>query len=155
MSDDLRHLRQVLRQAIAASRLGQRYIETHVGLRHGRLEHLLDGRQDLRVRHILAFARVLQVPPQDFLAYGCPGAQELAKHSLKDWIEPPPFGPRSGEKKNGAEPEMADLVREAVREEHSRTAAPSRDELAETIRSVVREELDASSKRRSGGRSDR
>lgn len=154
MSDDLRHLRQVLRQAIAASKLGQRYIETHVGLRHGRLEHLLDGRQDLRVRHILAFARVLKVPPQDFLAYGCPGAQELAKYRLKDWIEPPPFGPRSGET-NGAEPEMADLVREAVKEELSRSAAPAKDELAETIRSLVREELDAASKRKSGGRSDR
>jgi hypothetical protein len=152
MSDDLRPLRQLLRQAISASGLTVRTIETQVGLGHGKLEHLLDGRQDLRVRHILAFARVLRVPPQDFLALGCPGAQELAKYRLKDWIEPPSFGPRSAEKNGGAEPELAELVSEAVRKALADSFGS--EELSERIRGVVREELD-SSKREPGGRSDR
>lgn len=152
MSDDLRHLRQLLRQAIEATDLPVRQIEAEVGVGHGKLDHLLDGRQELRVRHLLGFARLLKVPPQDFLALGCPGAQETVKYRLKQWIEPPAFGPRSGEKNGGAEPEMAELVREAVRKELA--GSLNREELAETIRSVVREELD-DSKRKPGGRSER
>lgn len=138
MSDDLRPLRQLLRQAIEASGLPVRAIETRLGIRHGSLDHLLDGRSELQVRHILAVAHMLKVPPQDFLALGCPAAQEEARHRLKDWIEPLPFGPRSGQQANGTGP---------------RTAA-SPEDLVEVIRRVVREELDASPER-PGGRSDR
>ena len=152
MSDDLRSLRQLLRQAIEATNLTVRQIEAEVGLSHGKLDHLLDGRQELRVRHLLGFARLLKVPPQDFLALGCPGAQETAKYRLKQWIEPPPFGPRSGEQNGGAEPELAELVRDAVRKELA--GSLNREELAETIRGVVREELDAA-RQKPGRRSER
>ena len=135
MSDDLRALRPLLRLAIAASGLPVRAIETRLGIRHGRLDDLLDGRSELQVRHLLAAAHMLKVPPQDFLALGCPAAQEEARHRLKDWIEPLPFGP---ERANGAEPQ----------------AIASREGLVEIIRRVVREELDAS-RERPGGRTDR
>ena len=151
MSDDLRSLRQLLRQAIEATNLTVRQIEAEVGVGHGKLDHLLDGRQELRVRHLLGFARLLKVPPQDFLALGCPAAQETAKYRLKQWIEPPPFGPRSGEQ-NGAEPELAELVRDAVRKELAGSLNP--EELAESIRGVVREELDAG-REKPGRRPDR
>lgn len=47
-------------------------LEEEVGLAQGTLEQLLAGRQDLRVRHRLALARLLRVPPHRFLELGWP-----------------------------------------------------------------------------------
>lgn len=136
MSEDLRQLRAVMRQAISASRLSARRIETAMGLGHGNLERILDGRNELRVRHLLALAKLLQIPPQDFLELGVP--QEAGtKYRLKNWIMPPEFGPPNKEKKTAAEPadDMGKLVREAVQEALG-------TDLKEAIRAVVRDEMD-------------
>jgi hypothetical protein len=143
MSNDLRQLRSLLRQVIAASRLGKREIETAMGIGHGQLERVLDGTLELRVRHVLGLAHVLGVPPKDFLEIACPEPPGGAKFRLRDWIGPRELAPASAPDKSDP-PDLAAVVREAVREELARNAAPQ-ENLAEIIRAVVREELNAPS----------
>jgi transcriptional regulator with XRE-family HTH domain len=136
MSEDLRQLRAVLRQAVSACGLSARDIETAMGLGHGNLERILDGRNDLRVRHILGLAHVLKVPPQDFLELGVPQPEGGTKYRLRDWIMPREMAPPNAAKKtDGSASDVAKLVREAVQQALGA-------ELKETIRDVVREELD-------------
>lgn len=131
MSEDLRQLRAVLRQAISASRLSARSIETAMGLGHGNLERILDGRNDLRVRHLLALAKLLKIPPQDFLELGVP--QEAGtKYRLRDWIRPPEARPPNAD---APDADLGKLVRNAVQEALG-------TDLKEAIRAVVRDEMD-------------
>src|ERR1044071_6718362 len=136
MSEDLRQLRAVLRQAVSSCGLTARDIETAMGLGHGNLERILDGRNELRVRHILGLARLLKVPPQDFLELGVPQPEGGTKYRLHDWIMPREMAPPNAARK-AADPgnDVAKLVREAVQQALGA-------ELKETIRDVVREELD-------------
>ena len=144
MSEDLRQLRAVLRQAISASRLSARNIETAMGLGHGNLERILDGRNDLRVRHIVALARLLKIPPQDFLELGVPQPEAGTKYRLKDWIMPPEFGPPgAGKKADDPSNDVAKLLRDAVQEALG-------TDLKETIRTVVREEMDGKAPKAKG-----
>ena len=137
MSEDLRQLRAVLRQAISACRMSGRDIETAMGIGHGNLERILDGRNELRVRHIVALARLLKVPPQDFLELGVPQPEGSTKYRLHDWVLPQQIAPPNAAKKTGSSAnDVARLVREAVQEALSA-------EFKETIRDVVREELDS------------
>lgn len=139
MSEDLRQLRAVLRQAISACGLSARNIETAMGLGHGNLERILDGRNDLRVRHVLAFAKLLKVPPQDFLELGVPQPEGGTKYRLHDWIMPREMAPphaRAAKKTEGSADDVGKLVREAVQQALG-------SELKEAVRDVVREELDA------------
>jgi transcriptional regulator with XRE-family HTH domain len=137
MSEDLRQLRAVLRQAISASRLSARDVETAMGCGHGSLERLLDGRNEIRVRHILGLARLLKVPPQDFLELGVHQPEGGPKYRLRDWIMPPEFGPPNAAAKKTSAPsnDVAALVREAVQEALGTN-------LKEAVRAVVREEMD-------------
>src|SRR5262245_18399187 len=134
MSEDLRQLSAVLRQALSASGVAVRHVETAMGCGHGNLERILDGSDDLRVRHIVGLARLLRVPPQDFLELGVPQPEGVAKYRLKDWVMPAVFGPPiSAKKASGPSEEVAAMVRKAVQE------ALGAD-LKEAVRAVVREE---------------
>lgn len=136
MSEDLRQLRAVMRQAISASGVAVRHVEAAMGCGHGNVERILDGRVELRVRHVVGLARLLRVPPGDFLELGFPQPEGTAKYRLKDWIMPAPFGPPNAAKKtNGASEDVAALVRDAVQEALG-------THLKEAVRTVVREELD-------------
>ena len=106
-----------------------------MGLGHGSLERILDGRNDLRVRHILALAKLLKIPPQDFLEVGVP--QEAGtKYRLKDWIMPPAFQPPNAAKTTEAPAaDLGQLVRDAVQEALG-------TDLKDAIRAVVRDEID-------------
>jgi len=85
MSDgDLRQLRSLLREALAHSPLSARALETVLGIGHGNLSHLLEGRLELRVRHVLSIARALGVPPHQFLELGCPETTGAARRDLSD-----------------------------------------------------------------------
>ena len=120
MSDkDLLQLRRVLGEAVRATRMPVREMERQLGIGHGNLYRILDGSLDLRVRHLIALADLLGVPPTDFLELGCPAAVERAKRRLSDWI-----GASSRERTAG--PAIASL---------------SLDELKELIRGAVREEM--------------
>ena len=119
MSDkDLLQLRQVLREAVYASGIPIREMERRLGIGHGNLYRMLDGSLDLRVRHLIALADILGVPPTDFLEMGCPDAVQRAKRGLSDLIGAPT-------RKSPAEPtaaslslaDLKELIREAVREE--------------------------------------
>lgn len=121
MSDkDLLQLRQVLREAVYASSMPIREMERRLGIGHGNLYRMLDGSLDLRVRHLIALADLLGVPPTDFLEMGCPDAVQRAKGRLSDLIGAPA-------RKSSAEPTAASL---------------SLTDLKELIRDAVREEMD-------------
>jgi transcriptional regulator with XRE-family HTH domain len=122
LANDLQQLRQVLREAVRAARMPIRAMERRLGIGHGNLYRILDGQLDLRVRHLLALADLLQIPPSDLLEAGCPDAESQAKHRLGDWI-----GQRTA---RPAEPTAASL---------------SLEQLKELIRGAVREELEQKS----------
>jgi Cro/C1-type helix-turn-helix DNA-binding protein len=124
MADELKTLRQVLRQAARASHESTKDLETALGLGHGNLERLLDGSLELRVRHLVAMAKVLDVPPADFLELGLPEVHRSARHHLADWIGRPPL------RAAAAEPAAAALP-------------VSQDDLLQMIRAAVQEALDA------------
>lgn len=121
MSDsDLRRLRALVREALPTYHGAGRALEDALGIGHGNLSHLLDGRLELRVRHLLAIATMLGVPPHQFLELGCPEATENARRDLTDFVAmslPP-------------ERKVAMQAKKAA-------------ELDERIRRIVREEMDA------------
>jgi hypothetical protein len=105
-------LRAVLQRAVSVARLPVRTVEEALGLPRGAWEHLLSGRRILKVYHLLALARLLDVPPGDFLDLGLPEASRAADRRPADWFASrPPFKP----------PEPAadweTVVRDAVRRE--------------------------------------
>ncbi len=122
--DDLKNLRQVIRQVIRASGRRRRELEVVLGLGRGNLERLTDGTMELKVRHLLELAEFLAVPPADFLVLGCPETTAMAKRRLKDWLAP---------------------VRRAEEEGASAERPLSRADIAEVVRAelagVMREEL--------------
>jgi hypothetical protein len=116
---DLLQLRQVLRKAVSTIRMPAREIERRLGLGSGNLYRVIDGSLDLRIRHLLALADLLGVPPTDFLEMGCPSAMQRATRRLSDWI--------------GASTQKSTSPQTA--------ASLSLDELKELIRNTVREAL--------------
>jgi transcriptional regulator with XRE-family HTH domain len=122
LEEDLRSLCQVLARAIDASGLQRRDVERALKLRNGTLGKLLDGSLDLRVEHLTALARLLRIPPSDFLRLGCPQTRAAATYRLADWLGPA----------EGATPAPA-----------AASQPPTPEELAEMVRAAVREELAA------------
>src|SRR6185295_17669627 len=84
---DLRQLRQVLRRAVRAAGLKNRELEHRLGIGSGNIYRMLDGTLDLRVRHLLELADLLEIPPSDLLELGCPNAVSRAKRRLGDVID--------------------------------------------------------------------
>jgi transcriptional regulator with XRE-family HTH domain len=130
---ELREIRAFLREALQASRKTTRVLERTLGIGSGKLQALLDGSLDLRVRHLLAIAEVLSVPPEDLLAFTCREARESAKYRATDWL--PHLRPR----------------------EDGQPLPKNLDQLKELIRAAVQEELDergfsGSRSRRTGAR---
>lgn len=125
--EDLSELRAVMREAVAACRRSNRELEDELGLGHGSLQRLLDGRIDIRVNHLLAIARILQIHPLEFLEIGFPDWP--ARHHLTDWMKPDLR--KRARKKPGlpsTREELVELVRGVVQEEfEARDAAPARN----------------------------
>jgi transcriptional regulator with XRE-family HTH domain len=84
--NDLYSLRLVVGRAIRASGRRLRELEDEIGVRHGNLRRLMEGEAEIRISHLIALARALRVSPADFLAAGCPKANRMAKHRLRQWI---------------------------------------------------------------------
>lgn len=147
MNRNLEQLRELLRQAVKACGLSARQIERQVGLGNGCLERILDGRNDLRVRHILGFAELLKVPPQDFLELGVAQPEGGTKYRLRDWLAPRRFEPASSSKSaNGGSEDLAKLVHDAVQKAVAGNVVAGSAELKEAVRAVVREEMDSTRK---------
>jgi hypothetical protein len=115
---DLQQLRLVLREAVYANPMPVREMERRLGIGHGNLYRMLDGSLDMRVRHLLALADLLGVPPTDFLEMGCPDAIKRAPRRLSDLLGAPSRG-RAAEPTVAALslPELKELIRGAIREE--------------------------------------
>lgn len=115
---ELSPLRTVLARAVAAARLPVRTVEEALDLPRGGWEKLLAGRRILRVQHLLALARLLDIPPGDFLDLGLPEASRAADRRLSDWLSPtsPPFKPPQP-----AAPDWETVIRDAVRRELDRS----------------------------------
>ena len=113
MSRKLTPLREVLRRAAAAARLRQKTIEQALALPRGGWDELTSGRRVLRVRHLLAFARLLSVPPEDFLEAGMPELSSPTGVRLTDWIDP--ARPRFASASPGGD--LQTLVRDTIRRE--------------------------------------
>lgn len=87
-------------------------IEDALELPRGGWEELLAGRRVLRVRHLLALARLLRVPPEDLLDAGLPDARSAAPLRLTDWVDPTPrFA------KEAPAGDLQALIRDLVRRE--------------------------------------
>jgi len=118
MSDsDLKQLRQVLREAVKAAGLSNRELEQRLGIGSGNIYRMLDGTLDLRVRHLLALADLLGIPPSDLLELGCPDAASRAKRRLADVIGRKPSQPTEPTAASLSLEQLKELIRDAVREE--------------------------------------
>ena len=113
MSRELKPLRAVLKRAVAAARLHRRTVEQALELPPGAWDEVVAGRRILRVRHLLALAQLLGVPPEDFLEAALPEASRPAGRRLADWLDP--AQPRF----KNAQPaeDWQALIEEAVRRE--------------------------------------
>jgi hypothetical protein len=117
MSDsDLRTLRALVRAALPTYHGSGRAIEELLGIGHGNLSHLLDGRLELRVRHLLAIAKMLGVPPHQFLELGCPEAIDAARRDLTDFVSMS-LPPERKVAMQAKTPELDNRIRKIVREE--------------------------------------
>ncbi len=121
MSRQLAPLREVLQRAVAAARLRRPAIEQALALPPGGWEQVASGRRVLRVRHLLALARLLSVPPEDLLEAGLPDAGSPAGLRLTDWIDParPRFASASPAE------DLQTLIRDTVRRELNGREQPS------------------------------
>jgi hypothetical protein len=144
-STELAQLRSVLRQAVKACRKPVREIENALGIGHGNLASLLDGSLELRLRHLLGFARFLSVAPQDFLEIAFPRQEAGAKYRLHDWLGLNEPKPSHAAKPNGPPEDLPALLKQAIREEFG-------GDFKEAVRAVLREEQTAQTQkpRRSG-----
>jgi transcriptional regulator with XRE-family HTH domain len=121
MDKDLKTLHDLVRQLLDQTRMTKRRLEEEIGLAHGTLEQLLSGRQDLRVRHLLALARLLRIPPHQLLQLGCPEATAAADQDLAVWLGHPP------EPAKPIVPLPEDQIRALVRDEMRRLQGSTGD----------------------------
>ena len=84
--NDLRSMRRLLGELVEKLDRSHRELEDLLEIGHGNLHKLLDGKIELRVRHLLTFAELLQVAPSELLAVGCPEAEAAATRRLSDWL---------------------------------------------------------------------
>jgi len=119
---DERALRQVLREAVRLTGRTHRDLEDELHIGHGNIQKLLTGRVRLTVRHLLAFAVLLDVPAAEFLALAYPEQVATARRHLADLLAP---GLEGNERRAA-----------------SAALPASREELAEVVRAAVSAELD-------------
>lgn len=116
---EMKELRRVLAEAVKATRLTRRELERALGLGSGNLSRWEDGTLEIRLRHLLGLAAVLNVPPADFLELGFPELHRNARYRLADWLGPnePPRKRKSGKDLPTTAEELKELIREVMREE--------------------------------------
>ena len=115
MSNDLRQLRGLIREALNQTGMTGRRLEEELEIGHGNLQHLLEGQLELRVRHLLTIARLLKIPPHQLLELGCPDAERTASYDLADVL-----GRKLPQRAKESASLSEDRVRSIFREELSR-----------------------------------
>lgn len=117
-NDGLDLVRALLAMALSRLPISPRRIEDALQIGHGTLPRLLDGRMELKLRHLLPLCKILKIHPAQLLERGLPDWE--AAHSIDDWLPP-------------------------HHREAPRPAAALSDEVLEAIRTVVREEISRAS----------
>jgi transcriptional regulator with XRE-family HTH domain len=119
VDQDMDELRRLLRETVdcARAQMHTRDIEAALGVGHGNLDRLLNGTLELRVRHLLGFARLLKIPPADLFELGCTKATAAAQNRLLDWLGPDRRRAQGPSRLPSTPEELAELIRSAVREE--------------------------------------
>jgi hypothetical protein len=116
MDKDMKRLLGLVRSACYSWTGNKRDLESALSIGHGRIEEILDGHPELRVRHLVDLARLLKVRPSDFLRLGYPDDESTAPNQLEGWIgEPKP--PSARRKPLPLAPEHEERIRELIREE--------------------------------------
>ena len=105
----------VVRRAVDAAPGNKRDLETAMGIGHGRINDLFDGRLELRARHMTGLARYLKIPPSDFFRVALAESERVAPNRLEEWIDPDP--PPPFQRKPAAAPAPNDELRRMIREE--------------------------------------
>lgn len=113
--DGLELVRALLAMALTALPLSSRKIEDALDIGHGTLPRLLDGRMDLKLRHLLPLCGVLEIHPAEFLQRGLPHWE--ATRRIDDWLPP---DRRKAAPPPTLSPEILEAIRTTVREEISR-----------------------------------
>jgi len=116
--DGLDLLRAQLTTALAALPVSSHRIEDALGIGHGTLPRLLDGRMDLKLRHLLQLCRLLKIHPREVIERGLPDWK--AEHRLDDWMPP---SIRKAAQPLALSDEVLQAIRTVVREEISRAGA--------------------------------
>jgi len=116
--DEMALIRALLRTALAALPMSPHTIEDELGIGHGTLLRLLDGRMELKLRHLLRLCELLKIHPRDLIERGLPNWKAVRR--LDDWLPP--------DQRRAAQPvalsdEVLQAIRAAVREEVSRVGA--------------------------------
>jgi DNA-binding Xre family transcriptional regulator len=128
--DGLELVRALLNMALAALPLSPRKIEDALQIGHGTLPRFLDGRMDLKLRHLLPLCAVLEIHPADLLQRGLPNWE--ATRRIDDWLPP---DHRKAAPSPTLSAEILEAIRTTVREEISRAGPDTRREAAKTRRS--------------------
>lgn len=120
--DRLAHIRALLRTALAALPMSPHTIEDELGIGHGTLLRLLDGRMELKLRHLLQLCELLKIHPRDLIERGLPNWK--AAHRLDDWL-PPDL--RKAAPPVALSDEVLQAIQAAVREEFQRQKKSGRN----------------------------
>ena len=121
--DGLALIRALLRTALAALAMSPHKIEDELGIGHGTLLRLLDGRMEMKLRHMLQLCKLLKIHPIDLIQRGLPNWKAVRR--LDDWLPP--------DQRRAAPPlalsdEVLQAIRTAVREEIARVGAAPGEE---------------------------
>lgn len=117
--DGLELIRALLSVALTALPMSPHRIEDELGIGHGTLVRLLDGRMELKLRHLLELCKLFKIHPRDLIERGLPNWK--ATHRLDDWLPP---DQRKALPPLALSDEVLQAIRAAVREEVSRAGLP-------------------------------
>lgn len=116
MDKETKFLLTLVRTACESWTGHKRDLESAMSVGHGRLEEIFNGDQELRIRHLVGLARLLKVPPADFLRLAYGGDERTAPRRLDEWIgEPQP--PNARRKPEPLSAEHEERIRQLIREE--------------------------------------
>jgi DNA-binding Xre family transcriptional regulator len=121
-NDGLDLVRALLNRALAALPISPRQIEDALQIGHGTLPRLLDGRMDLKLRHLLPLCKVLKIHPGNLLERGLPHWE--ATRSIDDWL-PPDHRQAATARPAALSDELLQAIRTVVREEISHASPAS------------------------------
>jgi hypothetical protein len=114
-NDGLNLVRALLAMALAHLPASPRQIEDALGIGHGTLPRLLDGRIDFKLKHLVLLCQLLKIHPAELLQRGLPNWE--ATRRIDDWLPP---DQRKAAPPPALSAEILEAIRTTVREEISR-----------------------------------